>query len=568
MIKKFYKKQKRYCKIKYFVLSYSIAYPKTNINGKSGNNPLKTDIFLEQNSNGRDLPIARCPDILAFYAALNRFFRSSHNFAGETHPFYELVYVVNGCVGITAGEEVYQLRAGQMILHYPNEFHRIWSEFGTEPHVLNISFYAASMPFCEGRVLQLEGADGSRLVDICEQLRRGLKNADRQLLNEQRLSLELWLLRVMGRGSKSVAPSDSASALRYAEIVSILRAHLREPLTAQDIAKLSNMSLSSLKKIFTRYAGVGVMSFFTEMKMRRAVTLLQSGKRVGETAAELGYTDQNYFSTVFHRIMGCTPGAYRTTTEQEQISKQSIHIKEKKPVMKFIKVDSYNKMSRQAANIISAQVIMKPDSVLGLATGSSPIGIYRQLIDWYRKGDIDFSEVTSINLDEYVGLSDTDDQSYRYFMQENFFDHVNIRRENTYVPNGRTPDLEKECAEYDARIERFGGIDLQLLGIGLDGHIGFNEPGDSFVKNTHVVDLHESTIRANSRFFASEADVPRQAITMGMVSIMQAKKILLIANGKAKKEILEKAFFGPITPNIPASILQLHPDITVVYSEE
>ena len=236
--------------------------------------------------------------------------------------------------------------------------------------------------------------------------------------------------------------------------------------------------------------------------------------------------------------------------------------------MKFIKVDTYDKLSRQAANIISAQVIIKPDSVLGLATGSSPVGIYRQLIEWYKKGDVDFSEVTSINLDEYVGLDESNEQSYRYFMQDNFFDHINIRRENTYVPNGCAADLEKECTEYDARIERMGGIDLQLLGIGLDGHIGFNEPGDVFVKNTHVIDLHESTIQANARFFDSVDEVPRQAVTMGMVSIMQAKKILLIANGKAKKEILEKAFFGPITPAIPASILQLHPDITVVFSEE
>ena len=236
--------------------------------------------------------------------------------------------------------------------------------------------------------------------------------------------------------------------------------------------------------------------------------------------------------------------------------------------MKFITVDSYEKLSRQAANVISAQVIMKPNSVLGLATGSSPEGIYRQLVEWYNKGDIDFSETVSINLDEYVGLGENDDQSYRYFMQKHLFDHINIRRENTYVPNGCAADLAKECAEYDARIARFGGIDLQLLGIGLDGHIGFNEPGDVFVKNTHVVDLHESTIKANSRFFANEADVPRQAVTMGMVSIMQAKKILLVANGQAKKEILEKAFFGPITPMIPASILQLHPDITVVFSEE
>ncbi len=232
--------------------------------------------------------------------------------------------------------------------------------------------------------------------------------------------------------------------------------------------------------------------------------------------------------------------------------------------MKFITVDSYEKLSRQAANIISAQVIIKPDSVLGLATGSSPLGTYRQLIDWYEKGDIDFSECISVNLDEYVGLGGENDQSYRYFMNHNFFHAINIKPENTFVPNGCAEDLAAECEKYDARIADLGGIDLQLLGIGLDGHIGFNEPDDYFVKNTHVVELHESTIKANSRFFENEAEVPRRAVTMGMVSIMQAKKILLIASGKNKRDIVEKAFFGPITPKIPASILQLHPDITVI----
>ena len=236
--------------------------------------------------------------------------------------------------------------------------------------------------------------------------------------------------------------------------------------------------------------------------------------------------------------------------------------------MKFITTQTYEKLSRQAANIISAQVIMKPDCVLGLATGSSPIGVYRQLIDWYNKGDIDFSQVTTVNLDEYVGLNGNHPQSYRYFMQTNFFDHINIKPENTYVPDGVAADTAAECAEYDARIRRFGGIDLQLLGIGLDGHIGFNEPGDCFVTATHVADLHESTVKANARFFAGEDEVPRQAISMGMVSIMQAKKILLIANGPAKKDVLLRAFEGPITPALPASILQLHPDLTVIFSEE
>lgn len=236
--------------------------------------------------------------------------------------------------------------------------------------------------------------------------------------------------------------------------------------------------------------------------------------------------------------------------------------------MKFIKVKNYEQMSRQAANLISAQVIVKPNSVLGLATGSTPLGTYKQLIKWYQKGDIDFSETVSVNLDEYVGLDGSNDQSYRYFMNENFFKAINIKPENTFVPSGIAENLDEECSNYDKNIKNLGGIDLQLLGIGVDGHIGFNEPGDCFEKNTHVVDLHESTIEANARFFDKPEDVPKKAVTMGMASIMQAKKILLIANGKAKEDVLNKALFGSVTPKIPASILQLHPDITVIYSEE
>lgn len=528
------------------------------------------DIFSEYDKERslRDAYLPRCPDIFGFHASLNRYFRRNYEFAGETHRFYELVYVVNGTVGVTAGDEIYILTAGQMLLHPPEEFHRIWSECESEPHVLNLSFYAGEMPYCNGRVMQPKPSEGRDLLEICEQVQKGLKLPDRQLLNEMRVKLELWLLRVMERGGGASTPSETVSAQRYAEVIGLLQAHLRQPLTAQDIAEMSHISLSGLKKIFARYAGMGVVGYFTEMKMRHAAFLLQQGKREGETAAELGYTDQNYFSTVFHRVMGVSPGAWRTMADEKNDSNIKKHIKERRNTMKFITVENYDKLSRQAANIISAQVIMKPNSVLGLATGSSPVGIYRQLIEWYNKGDINFSETVSINLDEYVGLTESDEQSYRYFMQDNFFDHINIRRENTFVPNGCATDLERECAEYDARIDRFGGIDLQLLGIGLDGHIGFNEPADVFVKNTHVVDLHDSTIKANARFFDSEDEVPKQAVTMGMVSIMQAKKILLIANGKAKKEILEKAFFGPITPAIPASILQLHPDITVVFSEE
>ena len=235
--------------------------------------------------------------------------------------------------------------------------------------------------------------------------------------------------------------------------------------------------------------------------------------------------------------------------------------------MKFITVKTYEELSRKAAAIIAAQVVQKNNCVLGLATGSSPVGAYKNLAEWCKNGDLDFSSVTSVNLDEYVGLDGENDQSYRYFMNTNLFDHINIDKAKTFVPDGKATDPKAEGEAYDARIKALGGIDLQLLGIGLDGHIGFNEPDSVFTKETHVVDLHESTIKANARFFENEADVPRKAITMGMLSIMQAKKVLLIANGQNKKDILEKAFFGPIDPQIPASILQLHPDLTVIFSE-
>ena len=235
--------------------------------------------------------------------------------------------------------------------------------------------------------------------------------------------------------------------------------------------------------------------------------------------------------------------------------------------MKIYKAKDYKDMSRKAANIISAQVIMKPNCVLGLATGSTPIGTYDQLVEWYNKGDLDFSEVTTVNLDEYKGLPRTNDQSYYYFMHQHLFDRVNIDPERTNVPYGMEPDAEKECGRYEELIRSLGGVDLQLLGLGHNGHIGFNEPGEAFEKETHCVDLTESTIEANKRFFASADDVPKQAYTMGIKTIMQAKKILIVVNGENKADIVERAFFGPVTPEVPASILQLHNDVTLVGDE-
>ncbi len=235
--------------------------------------------------------------------------------------------------------------------------------------------------------------------------------------------------------------------------------------------------------------------------------------------------------------------------------------------MIIYKASDYQDMSRKAANIISAHIILKQDSVLGLATGSTPLGIYRQLIDWYRKGDLDFSKVKTVNLDEYKGLTPDNRQSYHYFMNHNLFDHINIEKQNTFFPNGANEDSEAECSRFNAIIDQVGGIDLQLLGLGHNGHIGFNEPSDSFEKGTHCVALTKSTLEANSRLFEDGETVPAFAYTMGIKSIMQAKKIVLAVSGADKADILCSALLGPVTPAVPASILQLHPDFTVVADE-
>jgi len=232
--------------------------------------------------------------------------------------------------------------------------------------------------------------------------------------------------------------------------------------------------------------------------------------------------------------------------------------------MHIYKVKDYKELSRKAANIVSAQIILKPDSVLGLATGSTPIGIYKQLIEWYKKKDLDFNDVKSVNLDEYKGLSPENKQSYHYFMNENLFRHVNIKPENTNLPDGMADDALSECNRFNKVIEQLGGIDLQILGLGHNGHIGFNEPGDTFVKGTHCVALTKSTLEANARLFEAGETVPEYAFTMGIKTIMLAKKILLVVSGSDKAKILSEVLTGPITPQVPASILQMHTDFTVI----
>lgn len=233
--------------------------------------------------------------------------------------------------------------------------------------------------------------------------------------------------------------------------------------------------------------------------------------------------------------------------------------------MKILVCKDYAQMSEKAARIFAAQLILKPNSVLGLATGSTPEGMYAALVEKYNEGKIDFADVTSFNLDEYYQLPVENDQSYDYFMKKHLFNHVNIKNYN--LPNGMVEDVEAECKAYEERIEAAGGIDIQVLGIGKNGHIGFNEPDSVFIKNTHLVELTPSTIEANSRFFASEEEVPKKAVSMGIGTILKSKKIVLLASGEGKAEAIAKTVYGDIDPMVPATVLQLHNDVIVILDE-
>lgn len=232
--------------------------------------------------------------------------------------------------------------------------------------------------------------------------------------------------------------------------------------------------------------------------------------------------------------------------------------------MRIIVTDNYEEISRKAAIMVASQIILKPHSVLGLATGSTPLGMYYELIEMYNKGEIDFEETTTFNLDEYYGLSVDNPQSYYYYMMENFFNHVNVKEGHINIPRGMTEDIEGECTRYEDKIRQVGGIDIQVLGIGGNGHIGFNEPNVNFEAETHLVKLDEKTIEANARFFCSSAEVPAYAISMGIKTIMQSRKIILLANGASKAEAIYKTIKGKISPEVPASILQLHQDVTII----
>ncbi|MBN1066958.1 glucosamine-6-phosphate deaminase [Clostridium botulinum] len=236
--------------------------------------------------------------------------------------------------------------------------------------------------------------------------------------------------------------------------------------------------------------------------------------------------------------------------------------------MKILVCENYDKLSEKAAQIIMSQITLKSNSILGLATGSTPIGMYKKLVEMYENKMIDFSDVKTFNLDEYQNLPISNDQSYHYFMDDNLFNYINVKRENIHIPNGMANDIENECVKYDNLIKEAGGIDIQVLGIGNNAHIGFNEPTVNFEKKTYVVELEESTKIANARFFNSLDEVPSKAITMGIGSIFESKKIMLLATGKNKAKAIYDTIYGKVTPEVPASILQFHDDLIVILDKE
>jgi glucosamine-6-phosphate deaminase len=235
--------------------------------------------------------------------------------------------------------------------------------------------------------------------------------------------------------------------------------------------------------------------------------------------------------------------------------------------MNTIVASNYETLSDVAAKMVIEVINKKPNAVIGLATGSTPIGLYETLIAYHKKGVVDFSDVTSFNLDEYVGLSESHPQSFRYFMDSNFFSHININPKNTHIPNGMAKDIALECKNYDAMLEASNGIDIQILGIGTNGHIGFNEPNDALILGTHVATLAKETIIANSRFFNAISEVPTRAITMGIGNIMRAKKIVVLASGSEKSDIIKELFDDKVTTQVPVSLLKIHPDVTIIVDE-
>lgn len=528
-------------------------------------------------------------NILSFY---HLHFDQYYHYNGEQHNFWEMVYVADGKVGVTADNRCYEISAGMLVFHKPGEFHALWSAEGTAPEVIIISFscQAELMQAFEGRVAALD-ANGrvlmqeleqyfSRVIDHCwddGQRHRIIPRANVNVydMHAAKNLLELLLLRLYKR-----EPLESISLKRqlaathediYKQAVDYLNSNICAKLSLEDVCRHIGVSRTTLKGIFTKYTGNSIMKHFLRMKIGQAKVMLEKGAPIHTVSERLGFSSQNYFCCAFKREVGITPFLYKSGTlkskdEEQQMFAESMN--RSKSVMRIIVCKDYEELSQKAAKMVASVITLKPDCILGLATGSTPVGTYQELIRLNQTGEVDFSAVTSFNLDEYYPIAPDNNQSYHYFMEQNLFNHINIDPANTHIPNGMAKDPDAECRAYEQQIADRGGIDLQILGIGQNGHIGFNEPDDNLNTSTHLTGLTESTISANSRFFNSVNEVPRQALTMGISTILRSKKILLLASGKAKHPVVRELLTEDINTEVPATLLKVHRDVVLLCDKE
>lgn len=526
-------------------------------------------------------------NILSFY---HLHFDQYYRFKGEEHNFWELVYVVQGTVGVTADNRCYEITGGMMVFHKPGEFHALWSAGGTAPEVVIVSFscHAALMRCFEDRVVALDPNGRvllqeleyflSGIVDHCRddgQLHRIAlrENASAYDMQAAKNLLEFLLIRL-----HTLEPLESVVLKRqiaathedvYKQAVDYLNHNICEKLSLEDVCRHIGVSRTTLKGIFTKYTGNSIMKHFLRMKIAQAKVMLEKGLSVGAVSEKLGFSSQNYFCCAFKREVGITPLLYKLNVTKNHSETESTDFTGRgKNAMRVVVCENYEELSQKAAKMVASMVTLKPDCVLGLATGSTPVGTYQELIRLYGAGEVDFSAVTTFNLDEYYPIAPENEQSYHYFMQRHLFGHVNIDPKRAFIPNGMAKDADAECRAYEEKIAAKGGIDLQILGIGQNGHIGFNEPDDNLNTSTHLTGLTESTIRANARFFNSIDEVPRQALTMGISTILRSKKILLLASGKAKHPAVRELLTEDINTEVPATLLKVHRDVVLLCDKE
>lgn len=528
-------------------------------------------------------------NILSFY---HLYFHPDYHYHGEQHNFWELVYVADGKIGVTADNRCYELPSGAIVFHRPGEFHTLWSAGGTAPEVIIVSFACHSnlMQAFEGRVAVLD--PGGRaciqalakhlncVIARCEddgQLHRVIPKLDCSPYEMQAAKnlLELLLIHLRRPEPLEAIVCKRQFAATHEEIyrqtINYFTNNIFEKLTLEDICRHIGVSRTTLKSIFAKYTGNSIMKHFLHMKIEKAKEMLAAGAGIGTVSDRLGFSSQNYFCCAFKREMGVTPFSYKTGAQHSEAAPEQDRPNgagRGKNVMRIIVCKDYEELSKKAAKMVASVITLNPSCVLGLATGSTPVGTYQELIRLYQAGEVDFSAVTTFNLDEYYPIAPENPQSYHYFMQQNLFGHININPENTYIPNGLAKDTEAECHAYEEKIAAKGGIDLQILGIGQNGHIGFNEPDDNLNTSTHLTALTESTISANARFFENIDDVPRQALTMGISTILRSKKILLLASGKTKYPVVRELLNEDINTEIPATLLKVHRDVVLLCDRE